>query len=101
MTTNNFKMYCKSFNGESLKVQLSIILHNATMLITCIALLIWNSIKRFPWIFFCITFTAFFIYFMVQLGKARSERDSYSKRNVELMDSIHKLNRQKIAYENY
>lgn len=44
-------------------------------------------------------FTVF--YLVIQLGKARSERDAYSKRSIELLDSIHKLNRQPLSYVNY
>jgi len=101
MTTTNFKTHCRTFSNESLKIQFDIIWHNAMMLITYIALLIWCFFKRFPWVFFAITFTAFLLYFTIQLGNARSERDSYSKKNAELIDSIHKLNKQKISYEQY
>jgi len=99
--TQQFKSYCKNFKCESLAMQIKIIFHNLKLLVTCVALLIWCFLRRFPWIFFAITFTAFLLYFTVQLGDARSERDSYSKKNAELIDSIHKLNKQKIAYEQY
>lgn len=51
-------------------------------------LVIDKLVHRFPWVCMMVTIISAFVISLVFIGKARAERDSYNKQNVQLTEKV-------------